>query len=197
MGEKASLVPAESLDGLIYEIRGQKVMLDRDLAALYGVETKALKRAVNRNRVRFPSDFVFQLTAKEYDTLRCQIGTLKRGQHAKYLPYVFTEHGAIMTATILNTGRAVQMSVFVVRAFLKMRAALSDTRELARKLATLEKELKDRLNVHDAAIVTILQRVMDIIDPQALPEPPPKKGIGFQVKETKQRYRTGAARNHH
>jgi len=195
MGEKESLVPVDSLDRLIHEIRGQKVMLDRDLATLYGVETKALKRAVNRNRVRFPSDFMFQLTAEEYESLRRQIGTLKRGQHAKYLPYVFTEHGAIMTATILNTPRAVQMSVFVVRAFLKMRLALSNNRELARKLAALEKELKERLDVHEAAIVTILQRVMDIIDPPALPEPP-KKDIGYHVKEAKGRYVARRGRNY-
>ena len=189
MTKKNDAVRIESLERLIYEIRGQKVMLDRDLAALYGVETKALKRAVNRNRVRFPPDFMFQLTAAEYDSLRCQIGTLKRGQHAKYLPYAFTEHGAIMAANVLNSPRAVQMSVFVVRAFLKMRAALSDNRELARKLAALEKELKERLDVHEAAIVTILQRVMDIIDSPALPEPP-KKDIGFQIKEAKGRYAT-------
>jgi phage regulator Rha-like protein len=191
MGKKDSLVPVESLDRLIYEIRGLRVMLDSDLAALYGVETKALKRSVNRNRVRFPSDFMFQLTAEEYDSLRRQIGTLKRGQHAKYLPYVFTEHGAIMTATILNTPRAVQMSVFVVRAFLKMRAVLSNSRELTRKLAALEKDLKERLDVHEAAIVTILQRVMDIIDPPAQPEPP-QKHIGYHVKDGKGRYRVRA-----
>ena len=98
-----------------------------------------------------------------------------------------------MTATILNTPRAVHMSVFVVRAFLKMRAALSVNRELARKLAALETELKERLDVHEAAIVTILQRVMDIIDPPALPEPP-KKHIGYQVKEAKGRYRVRAHR---
>ena len=104
---------------------------------------------------------------------------------------MFTEHGAIMAANVLNSPRAAQMSVFVVRAFVKMRAVLSDNRELARKLAALEKELKDRLGVHEAAIVTILQRVMDIIDPAALPEPskPPKKGIDFQVKDAKARYR--------
>ena len=136
---------------------------------------------------------MFQLTREESNSLRFQIGTLKRGQHAKYPPYAFTEHGAIMAANVLNSSRAAQMSVFVVRAFVKMRAALSDNRELARKLAALEKELKERLDVHEAAIVTILQRVMDIIDPPALPEPP-KKHIGYQVKETKGRYRVRAHR---
>ena len=105
--------------------------------------------------------------------------TLKRGQNIKYLPYAFTEHGAIMAANVLNSPRAVQMSVFVVRAFLKMRALLGDKRDLAQKLAALEKELKKRLDVHEAVIVTILQRVMDIIDPPALPAPPAKPQIGF------------------
>src|SRR5204863_2856981 len=136
---------------------------------------------VKRNESRFPKDFVFQLTRREYEVLRCQIGTLKkgRGEHRKYSPYAFTEHGAIMAANVLNSPRAVQMSVFVVRAFLKMRALLGDKQELAQKLASLEKELKKRLDVHEAVIVTILQRVMDIIDPPALPAPPPKPRIGF------------------
>jgi phage regulator Rha-like protein len=156
-------------------------MLDSDLASIYGVEAKALNRAVKRNRDRFPKDFVFQLTGQEFKLLRRQFGTLKsgRGQHRKYLPYAFTEHGAIMAANVLNSARAVQMSVFVVRAFLKMRTLLGDKRELAKQLAALEKELKQRLDVHEAAIVTILQRVMDIIDPPSLPSPPPKPRIGF------------------
>jgi len=127
--------------------------------------------------------------------LKSQIATSSLGHGGKRkLPWVFTEHGAIMAANVLNSPRAVQMSVFVVRAFVKMRAVLSDNRELARKLAALEKELKERLGVHEAAIVTILQRVMDIIDPPALPAPP-KKGIGFQVKEARARYRIHATRH--
>ena len=159
------------------------------MAAVYGVATRDLNKAVKRNHDRFPADFAFQLTRQEVANLKFQIGT-SSSQHGgrRKLPWVFTEHGAIMAANVLNSPRAAQMSVFVVRAFAKMRVALSDNRELARKLAALEKELKERLNVHEAAIVTILQRVMDIIDPPALPEPP-KKGIGFQVKEAKARYR--------
>jgi phage regulator Rha-like protein len=169
------------LERLIYELRGQKVMLDSDLAAIYNVTTKRLLEQVRRNLDRFPSDFAVQITRQEYVVLRSQIATLKtgRGQHRKYLPYVFTEHGAIMAANVLNSARAVQMSVFVVRAFLKMRALLGDKRESAQKLASLEKELKKRLDVHETVIVTILQRVMDIIDPPVTPEPP-KPRIGFK-----------------
>ena len=115
--------------GGAFDPRGEKVILDADLARIYGVETKAFNRAVKRNADRFPPDFVFQLSRKEFNSLRFQFGTLKtgRGQHRKYLPYAFTEHGAIMTANVLNSPQAVQMSVYVVRAFLKMRSVLSDS----------------------------------------------------------------------
>ena len=115
------------------------------------------------------------------ENLKYQIGTSSSGHGGRRRPpYAFTEHGAIMAANVLNSPRAVQMSVFVVRAFLKMRSLLGDKRELAKQLAALEKELKQRLDVHEAAIVTILQRVMDIIDPPALPPPPSKPRIGFR-----------------
>lgn len=190
----------ERVEPLIHEIRGEKVILDSDLARLYGVTAKRLNEQVKRNKERFPADFVFQLTAKESAASRSQfatsspqvsdsqgdarsrsqIATLKRGQNIKYRPYAFTEHGAIMAANVLNSARAVQMSVFVVRAFLRMRGLLGDKRELAKQLAELEKELKQRLDIHEAAIVTILQRVMDIIDPPNLPPSPEKPQIGFK-----------------
>lgn len=167
--EKDLAVPVERLDRLIYEIRGQKVMLDRDLAVLYGVTTGNLNKAVRRNFDRFPADFMFQLTPEEAESLRFQSGSLKRGQHVKYLPFVFTEQGVAMLSSVLRSKRAAHVNILIMRAFVRMRAVLSDNRELARKLAALEKELKERLNVHEAAIVTILQRVMDIIDPPAHP----------------------------
>ena len=184
---------SKNLDRLIYEVRCHKVMLDADLAKVYGVTTGNLNKAVKRNPDRFPTDFMFQLTKEETSNLMFQIGR-SNGQHggSRKPARVFTEHGAIMAANVLNSPRAVQMSMFVVRAFLKMRAVLSDTHELAHTLAALETELKERLNVHEAAIVTILQRVMDILDPPALPEPP-QKDIGFHVKESKTRYRTRPA----
>jgi ORF6N domain len=196
MPKSSNKLTTDQLGRLIYEIRGERVMLDSDLASIYGVETKALNRAVKRNRDRFPKDFVFQLTEDEWKYLRYQIGTSSSSREHQSLryqigtsslghggrrnrPYVFTEHGAIMAANVLNSRRAVQMSVFVVRAFLKMRALLGDKRELAQKLASLESALKKRLDVHEAVIVTILQRVIDIIDPPVAPEPP-KPRIGFR-----------------
>ena len=181
----AGLAPLEQR---IYTVRGQRVMLDSDLAEVYGVTTFNLNKAVRRNADRFPDDFAFQITAQEVANLKFQIGISSSGHGGRRKPaWVYTEHGAVMAANVLNSKRAAQMSIFVVRAFIKMRAVLSDNRGLARKLVALEKELKDRLDVHEAAIVTILQRVMEIIDPPALPEPP-KKAIGFQVKEGKARY---------
>jgi phage regulator Rha-like protein len=184
--------PKKPIESLILNVRGQKVILDADLAELYGVPTKRLNEQVKRNARRFPPDFLFQLTAQEVEESprsRSQIATLKRGQNIKYLPYAFTEHGAIMAANILNSSRAVDMSVFVVRAFLKMRIALTDTRELARKLAALESELKSRLNVHEVAIVDVLQRIMRILDPPPPPPEPAPPEIGFHIKEDSAPYR--------
>jgi hypothetical protein len=200
------LMPTERIEQVILLVRGQKVLLDADLALIYGVPTKVLNQAVKRNLQRFPDDFAFQLTVAEFAVLRSQFvisslqpidsntDTLNRSQivtgsqkhrDPRFLPYAFTEHGAIMAANVLNSRRAVQMSVFVVRAFVKMRSVLTDTRDLAHKLAALEKELKGRLDVHETAIVTVLQRVMDILDP---PPPPPShkpRRIGFRARDEK------------
>ena len=166
-------------------VRGKRVILDSDLAGIYRIRTKVLNQAVKRNEKKFPSDFMFRLTQKEtedHELSRSQSVTLKRGSNIKYLPYAFTEHGAIMAANVLNSERAVEMSVFVVRAFIRMRGMLSENKELARKLADLERELKKRLDVHETAIVGILQRIMTLIDPPRLPIPK-KRPMGFGVKD--------------
>lgn len=185
--------PVPDVDDLILTVRGHRVILSPDLAGLYGVPTKALNQAVKRNLDRFPADFMFQLSEAEADVFRrsrSQFVTLKRGQNVKYAPYAFTEHGAIMAATDLNSPRAVQMSLFVVRAFVRMRTAFKESADLARKLSLLEDELKIRLNVHEAAIVDVLERIMQILDPPPSPPEPPKPEIGFHVREDAIPYRT-------
>jgi len=198
-GKSESVVPTEQIDGMIRTIRGSRVILDSDLAKIYGVPTFRFNEAIKRNRHRFPPDFMFQLTTEEAAALRSQIAILKetagerltpnssqiailkkgRGQHRKYRPYAFTEHGALQAANVLRSPRAVQMSVFVIRAFVRMRQTLLGTRELAEKLAALEKKLTSRLDVHEAAIVEVLQELMQILSPPpALPEPT-KPRIGF------------------
>lgn len=203
MKSKTSAVSVpETIHGRIFTIRGQNVILDADLAELYGVATKVLNQAVRRNTEKFPDDFMFRLAPHEVENLRSQIVTSSsrnmRSQfvtastrrNIRHLPLAFTEHGANMTATVLSSPQAVQMSVFVVRAFVRMRAALSDTVALARKLKTLEREIKARLDGHDTAIVDVLRRFMEIRDLSPLPEPTPKLPIGFGVNEKAARYRT-------
>jgi phage regulator Rha-like protein len=159
MKTKISVIPQLPVEPLIRIIRGQRVILDSDLAVVYGVPTKRLNQAVKRNPDRFPADFAFQLVNQEVANLRSQIVTLKRGQNIKYLARAFTEHGVTMEASVLNSPRAVQMSLFVVRAFVKMRAVLAQNRPLAEKLAELERRLTERLDVHEKAIVHILNEM--------------------------------------
>ena len=175
----------DKISSRIRTIRGKKVILDFDLAEIYGVPTKALNQAVKRNLTRFPDDFIFQLTRDEAEMelrSRSQFVTLKRGMNIKYRPYAFTENGAIMAANVLNSPEAVRMSVFVVRAFVQMRDLLGGTKELARQLADLEKKLTARLNVHENVIVDVLRRVMEILDPPPPPPEPPRRRIGFHVE---------------
>jgi hypothetical protein len=167
---------------LIRTIRGRKVIPDSDLARIYGVPTKRLNEQVRRNARRFPSDFLFRLTSVEAANLRSQIATSSLHGGRRFLPYVFTENGAIMAANVLNSSKAVRMSVFVVRAFVKMRELLGGTKALARQLAELERKLTARLDVHEGAIVEVLQRVMQILDPPPPPSEPPRRQIGFQVQ---------------
>ena len=178
--EKQKMLEVESL---IRNIRGQRVILDADLARIYGVTTTRLNEQVKRNSKRFPGDFMFRLTIKEFQSLMSHFAISKKGKGGRRkLPLVFTEQGAVMAANVLNSNEAVRMSVFVVRAFVRMRELLSGSKDLAQQLAALEKKLTDRLDVHEVAIVDILKRIMTIIDPPpVLPEPPPKRPIGFHV----------------
>jgi hypothetical protein len=174
----------------IRTIRGKKVILDFDLAEIYDVPTKALNQAVKRNLTRFPDDFIFQLTAKEIANLmRSQIVTAYK-RNVRFLPYAFTENGAIMAANILNSPEAVRMSVFVVRAFVQMRDLLGSTKELAKQLAALEKKLTARLDGHEVAIVDVLRRVMEILDPPPPPPESPGREIGFHVGMAEQKSKT-------
>jgi phage regulator Rha-like protein len=164
-------IPVESR---ILILRHQRVILDSDLAELYGVTAKQLNQQIKRNRERFPTDFMFQLKTKEQDSLRSQIVTSKKGRGGRrYLPYAFNEHGAIMAATVLNSARAVEMSVFVVRAFVRMREMLAKNRQLAAKI----NELDRRLETHDTAIQEIIEAIKELM----LPEGRSKRKIGFQL----------------
>jgi hypothetical protein len=184
MKKKTELIKPEQIIDTILFIRGQRVILDTDLAKIYGVPVKRLNEQVKRNLRRFPDDFVFRLTFQEGKSLRSQIATLNktgRGRHRKYIPYAFTEPGAIMAANVLNSVTAIRMSVFVVRAFVKMRALLSNDKRLAEELKELEKKLTGRLDVHEIAIVDVLRRLIKLLEPPpAGPEPKPKGPIGFQ-----------------
>jgi len=187
------IIPVEHIESKILTIRGRRVILAADLARIYEVETRVLNQAVKRNLDKFPHDFMFQLTREEamdVHRLRSQSVILKRGQHIKYMPYAFTEYGAIMAANVLNSQRAIQMSVFVVRAFISMRRMLVDQRDLARKLAELERKLTTRLNVHETAITEVLQQIMRLLNPPEEPEPPPtpRKRIGFAAQEKSIKY---------
>lgn len=173
----------ENIERCILLLRGQKVILDRDLAALYEVETKNLNKAVRRNLARFPGDFMFHLTADEAESLRFQIGTLKRGQHFKYLPLAFTEQGVAMLSSVLNSQRAIQVNIAIMRAFVRLRETLSLHKELADKLADLERKIES----HDKGITTLFEAIRKLMTPA--PETP-RKEIGFHIKEDAVPYRT-------
>lgn len=169
--QSASLLSVESR---ILFLHRQKVILDTDLARLYGVSVKRLNEQVKRNQHRFPSDFMFQLTKKEDNILRSQIATSKMGRGGRRnAPYAFTEHGAIMAATVLNSERAVQMSVFVVRAFVRLRHMLATNQRLAEKI----NELQSHLETHDSTIQEIIEAIKELMTP----EKAPRRKIGFQL----------------
>ena len=181
MNDKSALIQPEQVEQVVLLIRGQRVMLDRDLAALYGVETKNLNKAAQRNLDRFPPDFMFQLTADEADGLRFQFGTLKRGQHFKYLPQAFTQEGVAMLSSVLRSPRAIQVNIAVMRVFVRLRETLALHKELARKLAELERKIEG----HDASIRTLFDAIRGLAAP---PAKPPRE-IGFHVKEASVPYR--------
>jgi hypothetical protein len=172
-----ALIPLEVIEQRILLIRGQRVMLDADLAGLYGTTTKRLNEQVKRNADRFPEDFMFQLTKTEKAEVVAICDHLAKLKFSPVLPNAFTEHGAIMVASVLNTKRAIQVSLFVVRAFVKLREMLSTHKELAHKLAELERKLQN----HDESIRSLVVAIRQLMAPQE-PEPP-KKRIGFLVEE--------------
>jgi hypothetical protein len=190
----ASVVPVGEIEQRILLIRGQRIILAGDLARMYGIPVKQLNRAVGRNANRFPEDFVFQLTRNEAVTAsRFQFGTLnkqgaltpqnrasKRGSNLKYLPYAFTEHGALMAANLLKSPQAAKVSVYVVRAFVKLRELLSTHRELSVKLNQLESKLQN----HDGQIIALINAIRSLME---APAPPAKPRIGFETEKGKTR----------
>lgn len=175
-----------NVEGAIHLIRGQRVMLDSDLGAIYGVTTKRLNEQLRRNRSRFPSDFAFQLTAEEFTNLKSQIATSSFHGGRRYRPWVFTEHGALMLASVLNSEIAVQASVRVVRAFVRLREMVAANAQLAVKLDELER----RFDSHDDAIANLFATLKQLLEP---PEAPKRREIGFHVREEAARYRVRKA----
>lgn len=173
---KATLANITTIERRILLIRGEKVIIDADLATFYGVTTKRLNEQVKRNRDRFPEDFMFQLTGSEKSELVANCDHLTRLKFAKALPYAFTEHGAIMAASVLNSKRAVEVSLFVVRAFVKLRRVLSEHHTLARRLDELERKLAD----HDTQILAVVQAIQALLGPAPVPK---RRRIGFQENE--------------
>ncbi len=171
MSTIGNVVPIERIERSILLLRGEKVMLDSDLAEIYGVETKALNQAVKRNTTRFPTDFMFQLTEAEKSEVVTNCDHLIRLKFSPHLPYAFTEHGALMLANVLNSERAAQTSVLVVRAFVRLRQLLSSNAELARKLESLEQK-------YDAQFKVVFDAIRQLMSPPARP----KREIGFHVK---------------
>ena len=178
------IIPCEIIVNKIYIIRGMKVMLDKDLAALYEVETKYLKRQVNRNIERFPEDFMFQLAKEEYNFLRSQIGTLEntgRGQFSKFVPYVFTEQGVAMLSGVINSEKAIAMNITIMRAFVEIRRMALNNKMIANKLNQIEL----KLGTHDEQLNQIYEAIENLLDDKVEKQSLPKnrKRIGFRPEE--------------
>ncbi len=185
-------VPAQRIERAIIVVRRQKVVLDSDLAALYGVSTKRLNEQARRNLTRFPANFAFPTTREEYDSLGLQIATSKgaRGEHRKSPPWAFTEHGALMAANVLNGPRAVQMSVYVVRAFLRPRERVGGQTELAAKLAELER----RVAGHDQNLKAIVQTIRRLMAPPETPRRPTRSAACRRTRRVSDSNAQGASR---
>jgi hypothetical protein len=181
MAKSEYMTPVANLDRMIHEFRGQRVMLDSDLAQVYGVALKRLNEQVRRNMDRFPRDFAFQLDAQEFANLKSRIATSRSHGGRRTLPWVFTEHGAIMLASVLNSPVAIEASVRVVRAFVLMREQLAAHKVLAAKL----NELEARVAGHDQAIQDVFEAIRRLLTP----EERPRREIGFHVRETAPPYR--------
>jgi len=179
---RSALVPVAEIEKCIFLLRGQRVMLDVHLAQLYGVETKNLNKAVKRNLDRFPADFMFQLTLKEIENLRFQFGTSSFGHGGRrYAPYVFTEQGVAMLSSVLKSRQAVRVNIAIMRAFVRLRETLSLHKELAHKLAELERKIEK----HDESISTLFEAMRQLMTPVEKPA----KEMGFHVKEDAVPYR--------
>ena len=176
-----SIIAIERIEQSILFVRGQKVLLDSDLADLYGVETRSLIQAVKRNIDRFPSDFMFQLTPEEYDSLRSQIVISKGKGGRRYLPYAFTEQGVAMLSSVLNSHRAVEVNIAIMRVFVHLRRMIVSHADLAKKFTELEAQFKD----HDEKIEAIFEVIHQLISPD---EKLKKKRIGYTVKEKQASY---------
>ena len=182
MRYQTEIIAAPPVETAILLVRGQRVLLDRDLAAMYGVTTGNLNKAVRRNLGRFPADFMFQLTSEEAEDVSFQIGSLKKGLHFKHLPCVFTQEGVAMLSGVLKSPRAEQVNVAIMRAFVRLRETLSLHKELAQKLAELERKIEN----HDGSIRTLFDAIHSLMTP---PPEEPRREMGFHVKETGPPYR--------
>jgi len=172
----SDIVPQQVIEQKIFLIRGQKVMIDSNLAELYGVQTKVLLQAVKRNSDRFPKDFMFQLKKEEYDSLRSQFVTSKHGGR-RYIPYAFTEQGVAMMSSVLKSDRAIKVNIVIMRAFVRIREMLSTHRQLSVKL----QELEQRLEKHDEQIHTVFEAIRQLMAPSKKP----RRKMGFDYLDRK------------
>jgi hypothetical protein len=179
---RSMAIAEEAIINKIYWVRGRKVMLDYDLSEMYAVETKQLKRQVRRNIDRFPDDFMFELTFEEYDALRSQIGTLKRGEHSKYAPMAFTEQGVAMLSSVLNSPTAIKVNIQIIRVFTRMRELLLTHKDILVKLEQIEKTMLKqdmRMNRHEEDIQAIFEALKELLNPPSEPRP----RVGFRRKD--------------